>query len=262
MSLDWFTVAAQLINFLILVGLLRKYLYRPVLKAVDEREKKIAAQLNTAAATEKAAQAEKMAYAEKQVDLDRRAGRLMEQAKTDAEAAHDRLIAEARQSVERQRAQWQAALLTEQEHAGAELTREVQGAVTSVARKFLGDLAGADLEARMTAVFARRLRELGEDQLGKLAGATAGATEITIRSSVPMDEAEKATIREAVGGVIGPTRLGFGFETDKAMVCGIGLYVPGYKLEWSVAGYLEQLNNKISGDGQATPIKTEADGSS
>jgi len=262
MSLDWFTVAAQLINFLILVWLLRKYLYRPVLKAVDEREKKIAAQVNAAAATEKAAQAEKADYAEKQADLARRADGLMQQAKTDAEAAHDRLIAEARQSVERQRAQWQSALLTEQEHAATELTREVQVAVVGVARKFLGDLAGADLEARMTSVFLERLKAVGEEQRERLAAATAGASEITIRSSFPPDEAGKASIRDAVAGLIGRADLRVGFETDKAMVCGMGLYVPGYKLEWSVAGYLDQLNNKISGDGQAAPVKIEPNGTS
>lgn len=262
MRLDWFTVAAQLINFLILVLLLRKYLYRPVLKAVDEREKKIAAQVNAAAATEKAAQEKKQEYAEKEADLARQADRLMQLAKTDAEAVRDRLVAEARQSVERQRGQWQSALRTEQEHAATELTREVQGAVVGVARKFLGDLAGADLETRMTSVFLERLKVLGEEQRARLAAATAGATEIIVRSTVLPDETGKSSIRDAVAGLIGRTDLRFGFETDEAMICGVGLYVPGYKLEWSVAGYLEQLNNKISGAGQAALVKTEANGTS
>jgi len=262
MSLDWFTVVAQLVNFLVLVWLLRKYLYRPVLKAVDERKKKIAAQLNAAAATEKAAQEEKAVYTEKNADLENRAAGLMQQAKTDADAAHDRLIAESRESVERQRAQWEAALQTGQEHAAAELNREVQGTVMAVARKFLGDLAGADLEARMSIVFLDRLKGLATEEREQLSAATAGATEITIRSSVPLDEAGKTSIRKAIIGVIGRADLQVGFETDKAIVCGIGLYVPGYKLEWSVAGYLEQLNNKINGDGQAAPLKTETDGTS
>jgi F-type H+-transporting ATPase subunit b len=39
MLIDWFTVAAQAINFLILVWLLKRFLYKPVLNAVDAREK-------------------------------------------------------------------------------------------------------------------------------------------------------------------------------------------------------------------------------
>jgi F-type H+-transporting ATPase subunit b len=38
MLIDWFTVGAQAVNFLILVWLLKRFLYRPVLAAVDARE--------------------------------------------------------------------------------------------------------------------------------------------------------------------------------------------------------------------------------
>ncbi|HEY4789048.1 MAG TPA: hypothetical protein VIH57_23530, partial [Bacteroidales bacterium] len=48
MLIDWFTVAAQLINFLVLVWLLKRFLYKPVLKAIDEREKRIVMQLQEA----------------------------------------------------------------------------------------------------------------------------------------------------------------------------------------------------------------------
>ena len=45
MLIDWFTVAAQALNFLILVWLMKRYLYKPIRHAIDEREKRIAAEL-------------------------------------------------------------------------------------------------------------------------------------------------------------------------------------------------------------------------
>ena len=45
MLIDWFTVIAQVINFLILVWLLKRFLYRPILNAIDAREKRIAAEI-------------------------------------------------------------------------------------------------------------------------------------------------------------------------------------------------------------------------
>ena len=42
MPINWFTVVAQVINFLILVWLLKRFLYKPILHAIDEREKGIA----------------------------------------------------------------------------------------------------------------------------------------------------------------------------------------------------------------------------
>jgi hypothetical protein len=45
MLIDWFTVGAQIVNFLILVWLLKRFLYKPILDAIDAREKRIAAEL-------------------------------------------------------------------------------------------------------------------------------------------------------------------------------------------------------------------------
>jgi F-type H+-transporting ATPase subunit b len=45
MLIDWFTVSAQVVNFLILVWLLKRFLYRPILNAIDAREKRIATEL-------------------------------------------------------------------------------------------------------------------------------------------------------------------------------------------------------------------------
>ena len=45
MLIDWFTVGAQALNFIILVWLLKRFLYKPILNAVDAREKRIAAEL-------------------------------------------------------------------------------------------------------------------------------------------------------------------------------------------------------------------------
>ena len=57
MLIDWFTVGAQTLNFLILVWLLKRFLYKPILNAIDAREKRIAAEL--ADADVKKAEAEK-----------------------------------------------------------------------------------------------------------------------------------------------------------------------------------------------------------
>ena len=50
MLIDWFTVGAQALNFLILVWLMKHFLYKPILNAIDAREKLIATELADAAA--------------------------------------------------------------------------------------------------------------------------------------------------------------------------------------------------------------------
>ena len=45
MLIDWFTVGAQVLNFVVLVWLMKRFLYRPILDAIDAREKRVAAEL-------------------------------------------------------------------------------------------------------------------------------------------------------------------------------------------------------------------------
>ena len=53
MQIDYFTIIAQIINFLILVFLLRHFLYRPVITAMDEREQKMVSRLKDAEQNDK-----------------------------------------------------------------------------------------------------------------------------------------------------------------------------------------------------------------
>ncbi len=59
MLIDWFTVAAQVINFLVLVWLLKRFLYQPIIDAIDAREKRIAAELADADAKKAEARQER-----------------------------------------------------------------------------------------------------------------------------------------------------------------------------------------------------------
>ncbi len=71
MLIDWFTVGAQLVNFLVLVFLLQRFLYKPILKAIAVREKKISDELTDAAAKKEEALKDKMEFETKNRDFDR-----------------------------------------------------------------------------------------------------------------------------------------------------------------------------------------------
>ena len=70
MPIDWFTVAAQALNFLVLVWLMKRFLYRPILDAIDAREKRIATELAAAATTMDEARAERAEFKKKNEQLD------------------------------------------------------------------------------------------------------------------------------------------------------------------------------------------------
>ncbi|MDH4134184.1 MAG: F0F1 ATP synthase subunit B, partial [Gammaproteobacteria bacterium] len=150
MLIDWFTVIAQLVNFLILVWLLKRFLYQPILKALDAREKRIADELANADAKEAEAIAEREEYQRKNDEFDQQRAAMLGKATDEAAAERQRLLDGARKDADSLRGKQQETLRSEYRHLNEELAQRTQAEVFAIARKALADLAGESLEARMT----------------------------------------------------------------------------------------------------------------
>ena len=100
MLIDWFTVGAQALNFIILVWLLKRFLYKPILNAVDAREKRIAAELADADAKKAEAQKERDEFQHKNEEFDQQRAALLSKATDEAKAERQRLLDEARKAAD------------------------------------------------------------------------------------------------------------------------------------------------------------------
>src|SRR5579871_6662523 len=100
MLIDWFTVGAQTLNFIILVWLLKRLLYRPILNAIDAREKRIVAQLAQADAKKAEASAQRDEFQRKNEAFDQQRAALLAHARQEAQLERQRLLDEARQAAE------------------------------------------------------------------------------------------------------------------------------------------------------------------
>ncbi len=241
MLINWFTVVAQAINFLILVWLLKRFLYKPILHAIDEREKGIAAQLAEAEAKKAEAQKERDDFQHKNEAFDQERAALLKKATDEAKAERQRLLDEARKDADALRAKRQDALRNEQRNLSQEIIRWTQKEVFAITRKTLADLASTSLEERMGDVFVRRLRAL--DGAAKEQLATAFKTSnhtVSVRSAFDLPPAQRAAIESAVKETFAPDAQ-VQFETAPELVSGIELSTNGQKVAWSIADYLATL---------------------
>lgn len=245
MLIDWFTVIAQGLNFLVLVWLLKRYLYKPVLAAIAAREKQIALAIADAASQRTAAEGERAAFAAKNAALDGERAALLEQAASAANAERARLLAEARAETDALRAKQMTALRDDQTRLRQGIARLAQQEVLAIARKVLGDLAGASLEEQMTVAFARRLRALDRSAKETLVAAFGSASEAVVRSAFDLSEAQRALIQNAADEEFASS-IALRFEISAEMLCGMELLVGGQKLAWSMADYLDGLEQKIA----------------
>lgn len=245
MLIDWFTVGAQALNFLILVWLLKRFLYQPILDAIDAREQRIAKQLGEADAKQAEAQRERDEFQHKNAAFDQARAALLTQATEAADAERQRLLAEARQAADALSLQRQATLRNDARNLSQAIARRTQQEVFAIVRKALADLATASLEERLAQVFVRRLGEMDGPARDCFAQALKMATEpALLRSAFDLPDAQRTALQQALNASFA-TEIPLRFETAPDLVGGIELTANGQKLAWSIAGYLAALEKSI-----------------
>ncbi len=245
MLIDWFTVGAQALNFLILVWLMKRFLYRPVLAALDAREKLVAAELADAAAKQAAALQERADLQRKNEDLDRQRAALLRTAAEEATAEGRRLLGAARQAADALTAKRGDALLAAAENLNEAISRRTQEEVFAIARQALNDLATTSLEEQLGEVFIRRLRELAPQAKADLAKALQATSEpVLVRSAFDLPAKSRQAIQEALNATFARD-IAVRFATAPQVVSGIELSVSGQKVAWSLAEYLTALEKSV-----------------
>ncbi|MEO7385735.1 MAG: F0F1 ATP synthase subunit delta [Gammaproteobacteria bacterium] len=245
MLIDWFTVAAQVVNFVILVWLMKRYLYRPILDAVDAREKHIAKELVDADAKKAEAQKERDEFRQKNEAFEKQRATLLAKATDEAESERERLLDEARAAADALAAKRHETLRTEQEGLNAALARRAQDEVFAIVRKALADLASTTLEERVGEVFSSRLRCLDGKAKASLGEALKSASAPGIvRSAFELPATQRAQIQRALNETFS-AEIRLRFETAPNLVSGIELATEGQKVGWSIAEYLKSLEQGV-----------------
>ncbi len=246
MKIDWFTVIAQVINFLILVWLLKRFLYKPILNAIEEREKKVAGQLSDAASKMDDADKKLNEFRQKNEEFDQKKKEMMDEAVAQSKEEKQKLFEQARKDAESLRIQLEKSVKEKEESLEKEIAEKTQQEVFEISRKALKDLAGAELEQQVVNTFISKLNESADTVKQQILPIfNSGQTAVTIKSAFALSDKQKEDIKSAVKN-ISAKEDAFQFETAPQLIAGIELSVNGYKVAWSISEYLKTLEKNIS----------------
>jgi len=243
--IDWYTVGAQALNFVILVWLMKHFLYGPILKAIDTREKRIAKEIADADAKKAEAQKEHDEFQHKNEEFDQQRATLLSKATDEAKGERQRLLAEARQAAEALTAKRQETLRNDAHNLNQAISRRTQQEVFAIARKALTDLASTSLEERLGEVFTRRLRTMDSQAKAGLGQAlkTTSAPAL-VRSAFDLPAEQRAAIQNALNETFS-AEIRLRFEIAPDLVSGIELTAGGQKVAWSISDYLASLERDV-----------------
>ena len=246
MKIDWFTVIAVALNFLLLVWLLKRFLYKPILKAIDEREKKIAAQIKDADDKKAAAEKEQADFKKRNDDFDAQKKALMDKAVADTNTQRDKLLEDAKNEANTLRTNLEKAIKEKQAADALASADKTQQQVFAITKKALKEMASSSLEEQSVNTFIKRLHALNDDEKQQFITAfKSNANTILVRSAFDLPAKQQGEINDAVNIILSADAQ-LQFKTAPEIITGIELSTNGYKLAWSLKEYLKALQNNIA----------------
>jgi F-type H+-transporting ATPase subunit b len=255
--IDWFTVAAQIVNFLILVFLLKHFLYDRILEAMDKREQRIQDRLDEAERKKQEADQEAESLRSEREELEQKRDEMMSEARDRAEEERKRLARRAREEVESMRQSWHESLEREKSAFTRELRRMAGREVYAVCRRALEDLADAEVEKQMVEVFLGHLEDLDQKERTAMTEASrADEKRVTLRSSFEMPSGLKQKVTQEIHQRLAED-IEVTYETDQSEIPGIELRVKGRKLAWGFEDYLDNLEHEAGRALEAEAEKRE-----
>lgn len=244
MLIDWFTVAAQFVNFLILIALLKYFLFDRVVRAMEEREKRIASRMEEAERTKGDLEKERERYEEMRRSLEQEREEILSKARREAAEERKELARSARDDVDRMKARWEEGLRDDREGLLHELTETAGSRFIEVAKQAFGEMADTRLERQMAEAFIRRIEGLGDETSRDMAEAFGSADGAVVRSAFDLPDEQRRGISEALKKKV-PGDLRIRFETSPGLIAGIEIRAKGVKVGWSLDSYLESLRAAV-----------------
>jgi len=244
MQIDWFTLVAEIINFLILVWLLQRFLYAPIVNAMEKREQAIAETLQDAEQKRKRAEEAEQEYESLRQEFESDRDQRKLQVRKEVNEHHKKLLKKARQDADEMREHWKLALRQEKSAFLREIEQRIGASAVEVARCALADLANEQLETAIVNVFVQQLQEKQEEINNAFEN---GSLRISSAFELTAEQ------RQAVVSVLSVEAE---YHVDPDLLCGIRLTTGEYQIVWDFASYTQALQEQFEAAIQSTAVNS------
>ena len=248
MELDWTTFLLEVINFLILVWLLKRFLYQPVLEVIGKRRQRIQAELQQAATTQDQANQLREQYETRLVEWEQQKRAAMERLSQEIAQDKEKRLRQVDEELQQQRQkhrvldQQQQVLWRSQAESGA---LRLGGAF---AARLLRELAGPEVDQRLRQLFVEQLQALPQSELARLQEGWQGNNPtVEVLSAAPLDAGQQDLIRQALEQAFGPCQGDWQFETDDKLVAGLRVSAGGWILQANLQDELQFFSEAAHG---------------
>ena len=245
MHIDWWTLALQTVNVLVLIWILARFFFRPVADIVARRQEKIDKQLDDAANTRKAAAEERAKAEEARAETRAAHDKLMAEAQKSAEVERKKLLDQASQEIAKLRSESEATIARDRAAAEQQIIDHASALSIDIAQRLLERLPSALAWEAFLAALCQAVTDLAPEARSSFTDAATTSQAIDVVTATPVTDPETQRVREALKKAFG-TELPLEFRSDPKLLGGIELHGHNVILRNSWRADLERIREELS----------------
>lgn len=242
MRFNIWTFIFQVINFTVLLFILKRVLYRPIKEIMEKRRGIISKTMEEAETAKREAEELKESYQKELNETKELRLQMTEKMKEEVAEERRSLLSEAQGEAGRILDKERGLFEAEKRRTEAELKEKAPEVVSAFALNIIKDVSDEELHR---SIFRRFLGETGKmaSEISGL-GKEGKPVSIALISAYPLREGEIKMFREAMESNISK-EVNIGSVTDSALIAGVKVKVFDMVYDFSVAGQIEALKMKL-----------------
>lgn len=243
MELNWSTFLLEIVNFLVLVWILKRFFYKPVLGAIARRKASVERTLEEANSLHQKAESLQHQYQDRLVIWERERQTALRHLDKEIEEERARQMEAMRGALEKER---EKARVIERQQRETERRQIEQTALLQSAQfaaRLLSIAAGPELERSLLDLLTKQLAESPAEQLDRLRALEGkGPERILVTSAYPLGGAERTELEQTLGAALG-TRGPYHYSQDPALLAGLRINIGPWVLAANLQDELRSFTN-------------------
>lgn len=256
MNINWSTVFFQTINFLVIVWILKRYLFAPVLSSMDKREKAIQSRLKEAEEARIEAEKEKKQLLKKIAEVENAKSDVIAEAHKKSEKEQALLIKYLNSEINAKKSAFDKQLVEEREALRMSISDIAGDVIVNTVSAALKDLANEDVQTVILENFIDKISKGKIEKSELISEFYDKSKHIVVATSFKIGSKEEAKIKVALSQLIGKKISNVEFKIDLSILCGIEVICDSLLIRFGMDTYISALKTNLD-NAIANLTKTE-----
>ena len=246
MGFDWWTVCAQVVNLFVLLWFLKKFLYHPIINAVDKRQADIAKRIEDSKKQQKAAEKQYQDYLRKQEEFAKEKKSLYDKAQEQVEQYKTKQQQLIKEQFHAKKEHLQLLLDRELVALQVDLRNMIVNSFADFSRKVCYDLLEEAPQTRLVSLLEKQLLKLTQKQKNDILKNIKNQSVVTVFSSEDLSEDLQVKVKKSFLNMLGIKKADFMFKQQPELGLGFEICVADILIEWNLKLYLEQFDADLN----------------